>query len=287
MTADYKKLLALKIPDTVQEYGEKDTILYALGLGLGSNPNEPAELKYVYEDGLSALPMMAVVLAHPGFWMRDLDTGLDWVRIVHGEQQLTVHKPLPVSGRVIGRTRVLDIVDKGPGKGALLYQERAIHDADSDELLCTGVQTTFCRGDGGMGGSGAIVPPPPAIPDREPDMIVERATLPQAALIYRLAADRNPLHADPQIARKAGFDRPILHGLATYGVAGVALISALCGNDPARLRSLRARFTSPVFPGETLQTEIWREADGARYRVRVRERGVVAIDNGLVEFDPD
>jgi acyl dehydratase len=280
MAIDYDKLLGLAIPDSAQHYTTRDAMLYALGLGLGSDPLDPFELAYVYEKQLRALPTLGVVLAHPGFWPRELDTGLDWVKIVHGEQGLILHRPLPPSARVIGQSRVVDVIDKGAGKGALVYYERRILDAETRAPLCTLTQTMFCRGDGGFGGPSRALPEPHAIPGRPPDAICELATLPQAALLYRLSGDLNPLHADPEVARKAGFERPILHGLATFGVAGHAILKTVCGYDPARLKSLSARFTAPVYPGERLAVSIWIDDDVVSFTVRVIERDVLAINNG-------
>ncbi len=284
MATTYDALRALRIPDSQQAYTEKDAILYALSLGMGSNPVDAAELLFVYEKNLRVLPTMGVVLAHPGFWPRDLNSGLDWVKIVHGGQDLVVHRPLPPSADVIGRSRIADIVDKGPGKGALIYYERQIIDRVSGDLLCTSVQTMFCRGDGGIGGPSKSAPAPHPIPQRAPDLAFDQTTLPQAALLYRLNGDVNPLHADPEVARKAGFDRPILQGLATFGVAARAILAGICGGDPTLLTHLSVRFTAPVYPGETLRTEIWRDGAVVSFIVRVPERKIVAIDNGRADL---
>lgn len=284
MALDYDRLLRLAIPDSVQQYEARDSMLYALALGLGQDPTDAAQLRFVYEKDLCVLPTMGVVLAHPGFWARDLDSGIDWLRIVHGEQGLVLHRPLPPAARVIGRSRIVDAVDKGAGRGALVYYERRIFEADSGEPLCTVTQTLFCRGDGGFGGPSRPLPEPHPIPARPPDHVCELPTLPQAALLYRLNGDMNPLHADPQIARAAGYERPILHGLATFGVAGHALLKTVCADDPARLRSMTARFTAPVYPGERLATSIWLDGEVASFTVRVVGRDVVAIGNGRAEL---
>lgn len=281
MTTHYEKLMELDFPELHDSYSERDTMFYALSLGVGRDPTAPEQLRQVYEKNLRALPTMCVTLAHPGFWPRDLDTGLDYTRIVHGAQRLRMHRMLPTSGQVIGRSRIRDVIDKGEGRGALVYFERELCDADSGESLCAMEQTLFCRGDGGLGGSGNTPVPFHPIPDREPDFEISHELLPQSALLYRLNGDMNPLHADPEIARKAGFDRPILQGLATYGIAGLALIGTLCEDDPARLLELEVRFTAPVYPGETLVTQIWHERGSmASARVSVPARNVVAIDNG-------
>lgn len=280
MAIDYDKLMRISIPDRVQDYTWKDTALYALGLGLGLDPMRRADLPFVYEKDLQALPTMAVVMAHPGFWVRDLETGIDWVKVVHGEQGLTLHQPLPVQGRVIGQSRVTEVIDKGAGRGALIYVERKIIDSARDALLATVRQVIFARGDGGFGGPPRDQPAPHPLPDRTPDLVHDMPTSTQAALIYRLSGDFNPLHADPAVAKGAGFDRPILHGLATYGISGRSIIAALADNDASRLTDLDARFTAPVFPGETFRTEIWRDGPVVSFRTRCLERDVIAISNG-------
>jgi acyl dehydratase len=279
-----EKLLNLAIPTVEQTYTAKDAMLYALGVGLGFDPTDRNQLDFVYEENLKVLPTFAVVLAYPGLWMRDLDTGIDAIKVVHGEQGLTLHKPLSPAGAVVGKSRVAGVVDKGEGRGALVMVERRIYAKGSGELIATVAQTAFCRGDGGFGGPSGPTPKPHELPARAPDLVCDLPTSPQAALIYRLSADINPLHADPEVAKAAGFPRPILHGLATYGVAGHALLKAACGYDPARLKSLNARFTAPVYPGETFRTEIWLDGSVASFRTTAIERNVVAISNGRAEL---
>ncbi len=287
MTIDYRKLMHWKIPIARQHLRPQDCILYALGIGLGADPLDRDQLRYVYEEGLRVLPTMATVLAHPGFWMKLPDTGIDWTRVVHAEQQVILHKPLPVCARLIGDTRIVDIVDKGAGKGALIYQERVVTDEDSGEPLCTLRMTSMCRGDGGvqhMPASGHVHPAPSPLPERPADFCIDLPILPQAALIYRLSGDDNPLHADPEVALRAGFPRPILHGLCTFGVAGHALLKALCWSpEPGRrldIRSIGARFSAPVYPGEILRTEIWHDGNQVAFRSSVPQRGVVVLNHG-------
>ncbi len=283
MTIVYDKLMALAIPPAVQTYDEKDCMLYALGVGLGHDPVNVDELPFVYEKNLKVLPTMATVLGYAGFWVRDLATGIDWVKVVNGEQGFTLHRPLAGEATVIGRSRIVEVIDKGPGKGALVFTERGITDKVRGQLLATVTQTIFCRGDGGFGGPPRAAPPPHPLPERAPDAVCDLHTRPEAALIYRLSGDRNPLHADPAVARAAGFERPILHGLATFGVAGHAVLKVMCGYDPARLVSFACRFSAPVFPGETIRTEIWRDDDVVSFRARIVERDVIAINNGRAE----
>jgi len=278
---DHATVMNWTFADVVHSYQAHDTILYALGLGYGADPTDPDQLRFVYEDGLLAAPTMPVVLGNPGPWMRDPRTGIDWVKSLHGEQGLIIHAPLPVSGTVVGRNRVTDIIDKGPGKGALLMMARDIIDQASGRLLATRTSTSFLRGDGGCGAPPKPQPRPPAIPERAPKMVHRLATRPEAALIYRLSGDHNPVHADPKVAARAGFSRPILHGLCTFGMIGRALVDTVCARDPARLKELHGRFSAPIYPGETIAVELWHEADGVLLlRAKAAERDVVIFTNG-------
>jgi acyl dehydratase len=280
----YEKLMSLQIPEVVQTYTEKDAILYALGVGLGRDPLDEEELPFVYEKNLKVLPSFAAVLGWPGFWLRDLDTGVDWVKVVAGEQALVLHRPLAARGTAIGRTRVTEIIDKGAGKGALVYSERVLIDGVSGERIATVTQTTFCRGDGGFGGPPREASAAHPFPARAPDLTCDRPTRPEAALIYRLSGDPNPLHAEPAVAKAAGFPRPILHGLATFGVACHAILKCLADHDPARLKAISGRFSAPVFPGETIRTEMWRDGTIVSFRARLVERDVIALNNGRCEL---
>lgn len=282
---DYEKTKAWHSGEVRHSYAARDTILYALGLGVGSDPLDARQLRYVYEKDLVALPTMAAVLASPGAWMRDRkELGIDFLKLVHGEQGVIVHSPLPAAGTVIGESRVVRIVDKGEGKGAILHVEKTLRDEASGTLLATAEQVLFLRGDGGFsGGSGGDAPAPalPPMPDTAPDAVLEQPTRPEAALVYRLSGDLNPLHADPTVAGKAGFPKPILHGLATWGHAGRGIVQLFCDHEPARLREIRARLTSPVYPGETLELACWRvSGDEIAFRARVKERDVIVLNNG-------
>lgn len=284
MAIDYERLMNWPIAEVRQRYTARDTMLYALGVGLGGDPLDAGQLQFVYERDLRALPTYAMVLGYPGFWLKDPGTGVDWVRVVHGEQGLRLHRPLPSEGEVIGRTRVTGIVDKGSGKGALIYQERTVLDAASGECMATLSSTTFCRGDGGFGGPAGPTKPSRGVPDRAPDLCCDLTTAANLALIYRLNGDYNPLHADPAVAAAAGYPRPILHGLCTLGVAGHALVRALCGYDASRITALEARFSAPVLPGETLRTDMWVEGNHVAFRSRVVERDVIVLTGGHAEL---
>ena len=284
MAINYDKLMAWPFEDVRHRYTQRDTMLYALGVGLGTDPLNETELRFVYEKNLLALPTLSVVLGYPGMWMKDPTTGIDAVRLVHGEQGLVIHRLPAPEGEVIGRTKVAGIVDKGTGKGALVYTERTVHDAASGELLATLTSTTFCRADGGFGGPTGPVKTVHELPTRAANHSVDFATQPRAALIYRLSGDYNPLHAEPAVASAAGFERPILHGLATYGIAGWALTQSVCGGDPNALQSLDVRFSSPVYPGETIRTEIWVDGKVVSFRARAVERDIVVLNNGRAEL---
>jgi acyl dehydratase len=279
---EYETLRNFPIPEMRQRVTPRDAVFYALSVGLGQDPMDQRQLDFVdAHRRLRVLPSMAVVLGHPGFWLANPATGVDAVRLVHGEQTITLHHPLPAEGEIIGRTRVTGLVDKGEGKGALLYSEKEIRDAATGTRLATTGSTTFLRGDGGFGGPSGPVKPPTPMPDTPPDMILDLPTRPEQALYYRLNGDDNPLHADPKVAERAGFPRPILHGLCTLGVVAHALLRVLGNYEPASMKSLSLRFSAPVFPGETIRTEIWR--NGA-FRARAVERDVVVVNNGAAVF---
>ena len=286
MPLDYATVKDWRFDEVRQRYDQKDTMLYALGIGLGQDPEDTRQLRYVYEEGLQAFPTMGVVLAYPGFWVRDPRTGIDWVKVVHGEQRLTVHAPLPASGMVISRTRNTHVIDKGADKGAIIINECTLHGEDG-ACLATLRQSTFCRGDGGFGQGDASPEPLPPTPEGEPDLRCELRIAPNAALLYRLNADPNPLHVDPEVARQAGYPRPILHGLCSYGVAAHAIVKSCCDYDASRLTSLNTRFSAPVYPGETLQCDIWRQANGQiQFLARSRERNVVVMSHGTATVQP-
>jgi len=285
---DYEICKNWTFPDLVHRYTERDTMLYALGLGFGQDPMDRGALRFVYEEALQAVPTMAAVMGSPGIWWRDPKTGADAVKLVHGEQDVRVLRPLPVKGCVVARNRVVSLTDKGAGKGAVAVVLRTLVDAASGDTVAESRNVTFLRGDGGFsahGGKSDPGPEPlPAMPERAADVEVDYATRPEAALIYRLSGDVNPLHADPGVAAKAGFDRPILHGLCTYGMAARAVIEQVLDHDAARLKRLALRFTSPVWPGETVRYELWREGAALlRLRASVDARQTVVLNNGVVE----
>ena len=284
MTIDYEKLINWKIPDVAQVVTKRDTMLYALGIGLGADPCDPKQLKYVYEQNLQALPTMAITLGYPGPWHANSGTGITRTKSVQGEQGFTILRPLPVEAAVVGAIKVVGVIDKGADKGALVMIEGTVRDQATREAICTWTSTIFCRADGGFGGPTGPVKPQHAIPERAPDAVCDLPTLPQAGLIYRLSGDYNPLHVDPEYARKAGFKAPILHGRCTFGIAGHAILRTCCGYDASRFKSMEGRFSSPVYPGETIRTEIWRDGNVVSFRSSVPERNVTVLANGRAEI---
>lgn len=274
----YDQIMSLKSEGQTFTYGDRETMLYALGVGMGRDPMNEAELPFVYENGLKAMPTQATVIAWGMSTMAK--SGINYLMVVHGEQKLTVHKPLPAAATIVADERVTGAFDKGAGKGAIIVTEKVIREKDTNEKLCTLTSTTFARGDGGFGGPTTGAPEPHSIPERKADMSVECDTRPDQALIYRLSGDRNPLHSDPKVAKLAGFPKPILHGLCSYGTACRAILTAVAEHDPARIKQFDVRFSSPVFPGETIVTDIWKDGHTVSFRARVKERDVVVLNNG-------
>lgn len=269
-------LLAFDFPTLVHRYGTRDTILYALGCGA-----EAEDLDLVYEPGLIALPSMAATLAYPGNWYARPDCPIDAPLVVHGSERVELAAPLPVAAEVTAKPAIVSVTDKGAGRGALVVSRREVRDTATGLPVCTVTQRAFCRGDGGIGSFGEAPPPGAALPSRDPDRTVTLPTSPRAAAIYRLMGDDNPLHIDPGFARSAGFDRPVLHGLATYGHIARALLRDAPG---AWVRVMDCRFTAPVFPGDTLTLDLWDMLEGRAFRARVGPR--VVIDNGDAIFGP-
>lgn len=283
---DPDALMAREFPVIDHSYTSKDCILYALGLGLGTDPLNRSHLRATFERaaGFGALPAMVNVIGYPGFWAMEPDTGLTWQQILHGEQSLTLHAPLPAQGTLSGKLRITGIIDKGSDKGALIYSERDLTDKATGVHVATVASTTFARADGGFGGASGPVKAVHKLPDSAPQTVFDFKTPDNAALIYRLSGDFNPLHADPDVAAQGGFDRPILHGLCTLGVASWSITEALAEGDFAALTHLQLRFSAPVYPGETIRTEMWRDGDDVSFRARVVERDIVVLNNGLARL---
>jgi acyl dehydratase len=276
MAFDPERLRTWRFQPVRQSYCERDVILYALGVGVPYDRSSLCELDFVLEDRLRVLPTFAVTLASPGMWVRAPELAIDWVQVLHIGQAATFHRPMPPSGSVIGQTRIKSLYDRGKEKGAVCVVERTVEDADSNVLYTTIEQTLLLRGNGGFGGE---TPPRARFPERErsaPTCQVTVSTSPRAALIYRLSGDLNPLHADPEAARKAGFERPILHGLASYGTAAALLLAGFSNGNPASLASLSLRFTGIVLPGDTLDFSFWKAGSNIQFEARVKERSVLS-----------
>jgi acyl dehydratase len=274
---NYEHLMSLKRVGDRFRYGDRETMLYAIGIGMGRDPYDPNELPFVFEKELKTVPSLATVLTRVPLLK---DCGYDYTKVVHGEQRLTLHRPLPPEGELIADSRVTEAYDKGPGKGAVIYTEIKVRSATDKQPMFTLGSTTFARGDGGFGGPAGAGPEPHKIPDRKPDASLSLATRKDQALLYRLSGDRNPLHADPDLAKRAGFPVPILHGLCTYGTACRAILTTVCNYDHTKIAGLDVRFSSPVYPGETIITDIWVDGKIVSFRCRLKERDVTVINNG-------
>jgi acyl dehydratase len=281
MPIDREKALGWTAPRGEGRYTRDDVILYHLGIGAGNPPTDPGELQYTYEKNLKVLPSF-VVVAKSGSGAGP--SGIPGISfnpklLLHGEQEIELHRPLPPEGVLRGQMRVKDVYDKG--KAALLVLENNVTD-DQDAPLYSTRMSLFLRGEGGFGGpSGPPVGNEP--PARAPDGVIESPTLPQQALIYRLCGDKNPLHCDPDFARGGGFDRPIIHGLCSYGIVCKAVVDKVLGGDVTRLRKYEARFRGVAYPGETYQTLYWRDGNRILIEARAKERdGAVIISNAAV-----
>ncbi|TNC29032.1 MaoC/PaaZ C-terminal domain-containing protein [Amycolatopsis alkalitolerans] len=282
MPIDPERAIGADLGEVTFAWTPSDVLLYHLALGAGSNPVDPKELRYAYERELRVLPTFATVAANlrtfepPAVRMPGVD--IDLAKVVHGTQAVTVHRPIPVEGKAVARTRIVDVQDKG--KAAVVLNETTVHDADGNPLW-TAQSSIFARGEGGFGGKRGTSDKI-ELPGREPDETIITATLPQQALLYRLCGDRNPLHADPEFARAAGFDVPILHGLCTYGIVAKAVTDAMLDADVTRVKSFSARFAGIVLPGETLRTQVWQ--DGSRLLVRTStvERDAPALSDAVL-----
>lgn len=281
MPIDVEAALASELPALNFAWDEDRVILYQLGLGAGSPPTDPRELSYTYEGNLAVLPSFGTIAASTSMLSITSARGVDinWALMLHGEQDLELERPIPRSGEVVSRPRIAHIYDKG--RAALMVVEVTSTDRRTGELLFTNRSSLFIRGEGGWGGD----PGPKAsnqAPAREPDHVVRSPTLPQQALLYRLSGDKNPLHADPAFAALGGFDRPILHGLCTYGIVCKTAVDAVLGGDPGRARRYQARFAGVVFPGETVVTRIWVEEDKVLLEASVEERDATVLSNAAM-----
>jgi acyl dehydratase len=281
MPINYDEIMSMTSENVEISYSDKDSILYSLGVGLGNDPMNMAELKYVYENSQVALPSMATNFQYHSPLL--LKANINFILVVHGEQKLSFSNPLPVSGDFISNAKVIGCYDKGAGKGAIIDVETTINLKKDNTEICKLVSTTFARGDGGFGGPES---PKSEIfrPEGDPDFVHEIKTKPNQALIFRLSGDYNPLHSDPNFAKTAGFEKPILHGMCTYGIACRSLVESVCEGDAKRLKKFDCRFSSPVYPGETIVTEMWKNGSKVYYQSKVKERDKIVIKNGVSEI---
>lgn len=277
MTLNYDYLMNYDFGETRQTLTKRDAALYALSCGLGADPLDEHQLDFVdYDRAIKILPSMPVVLASSASLITDPKSGIDPVQVVHGEQSVEIFAPIQI-GEITGRTKITGIADKGEGRGAIMTVQRDIF-GGAETLIARTISGVFLRGNGGFGGSPGTPAPSHRVPETKPDITITLPTRPEQALYYRFNGDDNPLHASPKFAAAAGFPRPILHGLCTYGVITHALIKSLCNYDPTRLTKFGCRFSAPIFPGETIETQIW--SSGA-FRARAVERDVVIANNGF------
>ncbi len=284
MPIDIDRLMRFAPPSARQELTPRDIAFYALSIGIGSDPCDTRQLPFVDPlQEMAVMPAMVLVMAHPGFYFADPESGVDPKAVLHADQAMELTGPIPAAGAVTSCTRITEVLDKGPGGPALILSETGLSDAQGT-LFARLKRTTFIRGGGGFGGAAEAANPAPVRQATEgpPDHMVDLATRPEQALLYRLNGDLNPLHSDPDLARQAGFERPILHGLCTMGVVCHALLRALGHYRTETMRAVSLRFSKPVYPGETIRTEIW--GDGS-FRARAVERDVVVVDRGFARFD--
>ena len=274
----YPSLVGKELPPLEYTYTSKDVILYALGIGAGSDPRE---LKFVYENELEVLPTYGVIPPFGALMAIVGMEGMDFnlAMLLHGEQYLELYRPIPVEGTFTSYPTISGIYDKG--KGALVEID-VVSKNINNEAIFMNKFSTFIRGEGGFGGERG---PEPGFepPERKPDRVVEMKTLPQQALLYRLSGDVNPLHVDPGFAAVGGFEQPILHGLCTFGFAGRAVLHEFCSDDPAKFKAIKVRFSRHVYPGETIVTEMWQEKpDQVILRCKTAERGDYCLTNAAV-----
>lgn len=282
---NYEEVKNFPFPARSATYTARDAMLYALGLGFGSDPLDERQLRYVTEEDQAVVPTMPVVFCHPGMWVNEPKLGLDWRKLVHASQRLVLHRPLVPEATVRGNIRNVTVADRGEGRGAIVVHRREILDDAGSNVIATSDATYLFRGDGGFsagGGASDALPPRSegSVPDRAPDRVLDLATRQDAALLYRLSGDYNPIHSSPAVAKAAGFPRPILQGLCTFGIAARGILEAWCDYRADALKELSVRFTAPVFPGETIRLEMWEENGSVVFRASVRERDVVVLQDG-------
>jgi acyl dehydratase len=285
MPIRYPDILAMRRDGEPFAWSDREVMLYAVGIGMGADPMDERELAFVNEAAFHARPLQVVpTFASVAAWGAGPgDLGLNRLLVVDGERDITFHRPLPVAAKITADSRVVAVYDKGKDKGAVVVRETVLRAGDGDKLA-TLVSSAFARGDGGCGAPSDGQAPPHAVPARAPDRSVDLVTRPDQALTYRLSGDRNPLHSDPEFARQAGFPRPILHGMCTYGLTCRAVLQTYADYDASAFRRHAARFSAPVYPGETVTVDLWRDGDVVSFEARVKARNVTVIKNGMTRL---
>jgi acyl dehydratase len=276
MPLDPKRLLALTIAPRKVAYAGRDSLLYALAAGMGCQGN-PEDLAFIWEEGQRVMPSMATMLASSDAWLQA--AGIDRKQVVQEALDLHVHKPMAPEGEALAEARVLGLDDKGAGGAGLVFLESLV--SQNGGAACTIRSTISVRGGGGFGGALGEQLGAPDQPAGPPHTTSRQPTSPNQALLFRLLGDRNPLHIDPGLARQMGFDRPVLHGACTFGIACAELLRLFCDHEPARLTRLAARFAGPLYPGETLNFCFWRNGPEVAFCASAAERGAVVLDHGL------
>jgi acyl dehydratase len=280
MPIDVEKALGHELPPGKGAWNRDQVILYHLGVGAGVPATDENELQYTYEKNLKVLPSFGVIPVFASLGGIAQVPGLQFnpVMLLHGEQDIELHRPIPVEGKIESRGRVAGIYDKGKAALVVLEVKTAL---ESGEPVFTNRFSLFLRGEGGFGGEAGPKAGNEA-PSREADLVAESKTLPQQALLYRLSGDKNPLHADPAFAKMGGFDTPILHGLCSFGIVCKAVVDKALGGDVTKVARYQARFAGVVFPGETIVTSMWRDADQILIQARTKERGTPVITNAAI-----
>ena len=280
MPIDPSQALGAELGEGQTSYTKDQVILYHLGVGAGHPPTDPNELEYTYEKNLKVLPSFGVIPTFGSMGNLGSVPGLEFnfATLLHGEQDLEVHQPIPPEATITNKARIAEIWDKGKAALVVLQVDSA---AESGNPLFTNRFSLFLRGEGGFGGESGPKAGN-AAPEREPDGVIERKSLPQQALIYRLSGDKNPLHADPEFAKMAGFDKPIIHGLCSYGIVCKAIVDGVLGGDVAKVARYQARFAGVGFPGETYVVSYWKEGDVILFEARSKERDAKIISNAAI-----
>lgn len=280
-----ERLIAQQAHNVAYAYSERDSMLYALAIGMGRDPLDEVELDYVYErrGRLRCVPTQAVTVARHNLIF---EIGMQVEKFLHADQLLTLHRPLPTACELLADHQVVSVLDKGTDRGVLVQTLTRVRDRATAQPLFDLENLYYCRGDGGIGSVGPAPIPPPPLPARPPDLVRVTQTEPHHALFYRLTGDRNVIHADPTIARAMGFARPILHGSATLGIACREILASLCQHDPTRILSFGTRFSAVVYPGDRIATDLWVDGEQISFRCRVPERDVTVLDQGRCRLAP-